>query len=48
LIKTLFDGEDAAGQQRHIVQLPKVASGLYFIKISSGDSKISQKLISIN
>lgn len=48
VIKELYKQEDAPGFHSQILNLTGVASGVYFIKTSANEKKVSQKLITIN
>lgn len=47
LVKTICDELRPAGQQDHKINLMDVPSGLYFIKMSSNERLLTQKLISV-
>lgn len=46
-VKLLYEQQAEPGQQAHFLNLSGVASGIYFIRISSDAGKIRQKLITI-
>jgi hypothetical protein len=47
LVKLLSESIETAGMHSQIIDVNTVASGVYFIKITSGGEKLSQKLITV-
>lgn len=47
VIKDLLSEKQASGSHSHFLDLQNVASGVYFVKTSIADQKVSQKLIAI-
>jgi hypothetical protein len=47
-VKALFSALQEPGYQSRVLDLSSVPSGIYFIKLSTNDQKISQKLITIH
>lgn len=47
LIKTLFQGEQAAGKYSKILDVQDIPSGVYFLRINGEGKKLSQKLLLI-
>jgi len=48
LIKNLFHENELAGEQSHLLSLQNIPKGVYFVKISANNNKISQKLLVVN
>lgn len=44
LVKNLVNEDEAAGPHSHFLDLKNIAKGVYFLKISSGNETLSQKL----
>ncbi len=44
----LFHENELAGEQSHLLSIHNTPKGVYFIRISGNDNKISQKLLVVN
>ena len=47
ILKSFVFEENSAGSHSHLLDLKGLAKGIYFVKTSVGNEKISQKLISV-